>query len=126
MLSYYIFWHYVHVHSLSWGGVVARGGAVPSGEHFPPQGGLSASRPQPSPPSPLSLSLSPARSFIIYGRDKIKQTQQNSVKSECRRSHIYTLSCGGGRGQSWAEFVQLLVPASQHPSSDGSQVETLY
>lgn len=73
----------------------------------------------------LSASLSLAWSFIIYGRDKIKQTQQNSVKSECCSSHIYMLSCGG-KGGTGAEFVQLLVPASQHPSASRSQVETLY
>lgn len=82
---------------------------------LPPQGGLSAS-------------LSPAWSFIIYRRDKIKQTQQNGVKSESFGSHIYTLShiervAGDAHG---AQFVQLLVPASQHPSASSSQVETLY
>lgn len=112
-----------HVRSLSWGEAVVRGcrGAVPSGEHFPPREARVPPAPTRSPPPSL-----PAWSFIIYGRDKIKQTQQNSVKSECRRFHIYTLSCGGGRGQSRAEFVQLLVPASQHPSAGRSQVETLY
>lgn len=113
------FGHYVHVHHLSWGEAVQ----CPAASTFPPR------RPECLPPptlTPPSLCLFPAWSFIIYGRDKIKQTQQNSVKSECRRSHIYTLSCGGGRGQSRAEFVQLLVPASQHPSAGRTQVETLY
>lgn len=124
---HFIHWCYVHVHvhSHSWG---ERGGVqCPAASTLPPRR-PEWLPPQPSPPprtAPPSP-LSPAWSFIIYGRDKIKQTQQNSVKSECRRSHIYTLSCGGGRGQSRAEFVQLLVPASQHPSAARSQVETLY
>ena len=73
----------------------------------------------------VPLSLSPAWSFIIYRRDKIKQTQQNGVKSEgLRLSHSHTLIHGAG---SWrcTEFVQVLVPASQHPSASRSQVETL-
>lgn len=45
-----------------------------------------------SPWGGLSASLSPAWSFIIYRRDKIKQTQQNGVKSESCSSNIYKLS----------------------------------
>lgn len=76
----------------------------------------------------VPLSLAPAWSVIIYRRDKIKQTQQNAVKSKSCGSHIYKLShiemvAGDAHG---AEFVQLLVPASQHPSASSSQVETLY
>lgn len=91
-------------------------------------GGDDAQRRALSPWGGLSASLSPAWSFIIYRRDKIKQTQQNGVKSESCGSHIYKLShiervAGDAHG---AEFVQLLVPASQHPSASSSQVETLY
>lgn len=104
----------------SWGAAVGggggwcRGGQSPAASSLPPRGGLSA-----------FLSLSPAWSFIIYRRDKIKQTQQNGVKSEgLRLSHSHTLIHGAG---SWrcTEFVQVLVPASQHPSASRSQVETL-
>lgn len=62
----------------------------------------------------LSASLSPAWSFIIYRRDKIKQTQQNGVKSESCGSHIYTLIEREGwrctRRQSLSNF--LLLPPS--------------
>lgn len=90
-------------------------GTMPSGKHFPPRGGLSAS-------------LSPAWSFIIYRRDKIKQTQQNGVKSGSCGSHRYTLSRIERLAEMHTEqsFVQFLVPASQHPSASSSQVETFY
>lgn len=100
---------------LSWGIMVGGGGRCWGDDAqwraLSPRGGLSASLP-------------PAWSFIIYRRDKIKQTQQSGVKSESSR--IYTLShvarvAADARG---AQFVQLLVPASQHPSASSSQVET--
>lgn len=94
---------------------VMQRGRCPAASTFPPRGGLSAS-------------LSPAWSFIIYRRDKIKQTQQNGVKSGSCGSHRYTLSRVERLAEMHTEqsFVQFLVPASQHPSASSSQVETFY
>lgn len=81
-----------------------------------------------SPRGGLSASLSPAWSFIIYRRDKIKQTQQNGVKSGSCGSHRYTLSRVERLAEMHTEqsFIQFLVAASQHPSASSSQVETFY
>lgn len=61
-----------------WGEVGDAEGTMPSGKCF------SLGRAE-------CLSVSRAWSFIIYRRDKIKQTQQNGVKSERGGSHIHTL-----------------------------------
>lgn len=93
-------------------------GMMPSGELFPPRVGLSAS-------------LSPAWSFIIYGGDKIKQTQQNGVKSESCSSHMLRLpplstqKRGADRDARGSEFAEVPSSASQHPSAASSQVESL-
>lgn len=81
-------------------------GTMPSGKHFPPRGGLSAS-------------LSPAWSFIIYRRDKIKQTQQNGVKSGSCGSHRYTLSRVERLAEMHTEFC--LIPCSCLPASLSQQ-----
>lgn len=84
MVSYVIV-HFSHTHAQavlicqSWGVMVGGGGWY---------WGDDAQRRALFPRGGLSASLSPAWSFIIYRRDKIKQTQQNGVKSESCGSHI--------------------------------------
>lgn len=89
-----------------WGRWVMLRGRCPAASTFPP--GRAEC---------LSFSLSLAWSFIIYRRDKIKQTQQNGVKSECCGSHIYTLSYS--REGSWSRVCS--TPCSCLPASLSKQ-----
>lgn len=108
---FFFFWNMfsfslvTHMHRLSlfvyhealWLGEVGDAeGTMPSGEHFSPRKGW----------VPLPLSH-PASSFIIYRRDKIKQTQQNGVKSENGGSHVSYMERVAGDAHG-AEFVQFL------------------
>lgn len=103
----HVFIQFSHTHAqavlicLSWGLVVGGGGWCRGDDAqrraLFPQEGLSAS---------LSLSH-PASSFIIYRRDKIKQTQQNGVKSENGGSHVSYMERVAGDAHG-AEFVQFL------------------
>lgn len=99
---------------LRWGKWVGDAeGTVPSGEHFSPGEGW------------VPLSLSCLELHHLWKRQNKTNTTKQREVGVLRLSHLHALMWWkkGGTG---AEFVQLLVPASQHSSASCSQVETLY